>query len=84
MYEFHIERKGNKEWKFERDGVKIITDEYVIKDGKHLIVNPLNSIAYFYVDDNIFAFRNRSSPCTTVEDFFDLMLQQIALLKRTA
>lgn len=81
MYEFHIERKEDRAWKFEREGVNMLIDDYTVKNGKHLIINPLKTIAYFYVDGNIYSFRNRAF-CHTAEDFFDLIKKQVTLLKK--
>lgn len=81
MYSFHIERKREGVWRFEREGVNMIIEDYTLKNDKHQIINPLKTIAYFYVDGNIFSFRNRAF-CHTAEDFFDLIKKQLALLKR--
>lgn len=82
MYEFHIEKKGDETWKFELEGVNMLIDSYAVKNNKHLIMNPAKTIAYFYLDGNIYSIRNRAF-CRTAEDFFDLIQKQLVFLKKT-
>lgn len=82
MYEFHIEKKGEETWKFELEGVNMLIDGYAVKNDKHLILHPAHTIAYFYMDGNIYSIRNKAF-CRTAEDFFDLIQLQIYLLKKT-
>ena len=84
MYEFRIEKDRNKAWRFELNGIKMIVEDYRMKDNKHWITNPSTAIAYFYIKGNIYGVGNKKPECFTVEDFFDLMQSQYAIFQKTA
>jgi len=77
---FHITKDRNDMWRFERDGISMIIEDYEVKnDLKHWIINPSSAIAYFYVDGNIYGIRNKTDNCKTVEDLYERIHEQYDL-----
>jgi hypothetical protein len=79
MYHFSIKEQETGGYKFELDGIKIITQEYTIQDGKHKFINPSSSIAYFNIGDNIYGVSNDPLNFSTAEDFYDSVNKQYSL-----
>lgn len=87
MYQFSIKKQENGGYRFELDGINIITEEYTLQDGRHKLLNPAKTIAYFNINDNIYGISNDSLKLSTVEDLYDSINKQYLIFtapKKTA
>ncbi|HTN46166.1 MAG TPA: hypothetical protein VL098_07440 [Flavipsychrobacter sp.] len=82
MYEFRIVKDQEGKWRFELEGINMIVKDYTVEGGKHWLSNPSSTIAYFYVNGNIYGVNNQLHDCSTAEDLYDLMQQQAAILEK--
>jgi len=71
MYHFSIKKQETGGFRFELDGINILTEAYTIQDGKHKLTNPSKSIAYFNIEDNLYGIANDPLNFATAEDFYD-------------
>ena len=76
MYQFSIKKQENGGYRFELDGIKILTEEFTIEAGKHKLSNPSKTIAYFIIEDNIYGVSNGTFNFSTAEDFYDSISKQ--------
>jgi len=76
MYQFSIKKQESGGYRFELDGINILTDEYTMQDGRHKLTNPSKTIAYFNLNDNIYGISNVPHNFATVEDLYDSINQQ--------
>lgn len=81
MYQFSIKKQESGGYRFELDGINIITEEYVMQDGMHKLANPSKTIAYFNIDDNIYGISNDSLKLGTVEDLYESINKQYRIFK---
>jgi len=82
MYRFNKVQDSDGIWRFELDGINLLIDGYVIKDEKHFIKNPQKAIAYFNLSGHLYGIANAIKTSTTVEDFYDILLQQYHIFKK--
>src|SRR5579883_242006 len=81
MYRFNKMKDERGGWRLELDGISILVDNFIMKDGKHWIKNPTNAIAFFQINESIYGVLNDIKTFLTVEDFYDCMLQQYLIFK---
>jgi hypothetical protein len=76
MYPFKIIKIEDEGYSFELQGIKILVQDYAIKDDKHIITNPNKAIAYFTIENNIYGVTNEPRNFNTAEEFYDTMSDQ--------
>ena len=76
MYQFKIRKQEDGGYKFELDGIRIIVEDYSIKEGKHILLAPQKAIAYFLIHENIYGISNDPMNYDTAEAFFDAINKQ--------
>ncbi|NDC42110.1 MAG: hypothetical protein EBZ77_11265 [Chitinophagia bacterium] len=81
MYQFRITQQESGGFRFEYNGIKILVDDYFIKDGKHFLKSPDKAIAYFDIENNIYGISNEPMHFASAEDFHDAMVSQFKALK---
>ena len=79
MYQFNIKKQDTGGYKFELGGINILTEEYMIQDDRHKLMNPSKTIAYFSVDDNIFGVANDPLSFNTAEELYDSINKQYSI-----
>jgi hypothetical protein len=80
MYNFSIKKQEKGGYKFELDGINILTESYQVEGNKHLLSNPSKTVAYFSVGDNLFGISNYPQNLSTAEDVFDSIKKQYNLI----
>ena len=83
MYQFNIKQQEDGGYKFELDGIKMIIDDYQLKEGNHILTHPTKAIAYFIIQDNIYGISNDPLNCDTAEAFYDAIIKQYELFTNT-
>lgn len=82
MYQFRKEKNKDGIWKFELNGIKLLVNDFVIKGEKHWLTNPIKTIGFFNIDNNMYGVSNTKEVVyNTAEDFYDSMVQQYYILK---
>jgi hypothetical protein len=76
MYQFRIKKRDDGGYRFDLGAIKMLVDDYVIKDDKHILTNPGKAIAYFTTNDNIYGLSNEQQHLITAEAFFDCISLQ--------
>jgi hypothetical protein len=76
MYAFNKLMQGDKSWCFELDSIHLVLEGFFIKEDKHWIKNPVNAIAFFNVDGNLYGISNQTHTYLTAESLYDVMLSQ--------
>ncbi|MCD6010684.1 MAG: hypothetical protein K0Q79_546 [Flavipsychrobacter sp.] len=76
MYQFKIVKLDDGGYRFELGAIKIYTDGFSIKDGKHLFNTPTKAIGYFNIDGNLYGVSNDLQNANSAEDFYDSMTTQ--------
>ena len=86
MYQFKIKKQDDGVYRFELGSIKMLIDDYVIKEDKHLLANPKKAIAFFIFEDNIYGVSNEPVNFDSAEAFYDAMNKQYHILNgdRTA
>lgn len=79
MYQFKIKKQENGGYKFEFGAIKILVDDYVVKNGNHTIINPDKTIGYFNVNESLYGISNDPINLDTAEAFYDAVVKQYAL-----
>ena len=79
MYQFKIKEQEDGGYKFELEGIRMIIDEYVVKDGKHILTHPEKAIAYFMIENNIYGISNDPLKSDSAEAFYDAIIKQYQL-----
>lgn len=82
MYQFKKVKSSDGIWRFELNGIKLLVNDFIIKDEKHWLKNPAKTIGFFNLNNSLYGVSN-SKPVVynTAEDFYDIMLQQYRILK---
>ena len=80
MYRFRITRQENGGYRFELGGIKLLIEDYQVKDEKHILRNPQKAVAYFNFDDSIYGISNGPTNFDTAEAFYDAMIKQYKML----
>ena len=81
MYQFRITKQENGGFRFEYNGIKILVEDYFIKDGKHFFKQPDKAIAYFDIESNVYGILNEPAHYASAEEFHDAMASQFNALK---
>jgi len=81
MYQFRITRQESGGYRFEYNGIKILVDDYIICDDRHIIKTPAKAIGYFDVENYIYGVMNEPVHFTSAEEFHDAMRIQFMALK---
>ena len=82
MYQFRKVKNGDGVWKFELNGIKLLVNDFVIKDEKHWLKNPAKVIGFFNLNNSLYGVSNtKPVVCNTAEDFYDIMMQQYHIIK---
>jgi len=76
MYQFKIRKQEEGGYKFELDGIRMIVDDYSVKEDKHVIAHPDKAIAYFMINENIYGVSNEPLNFDTAEAFYDAIIKQ--------
>jgi hypothetical protein len=76
MYQFRKEKLDTGAWRFELDGISLIVDGYLEKNGKHQIINAESAIGVFNFKDEIYSIANRNKYYQFIEDFYKAMKEQ--------
>ena len=84
MYEFRITKQESGGYRFELKGIKMLVDDYIVKDGKHFFTNPPKAIAYFDVESNLYGVVNEPYRYSTAEDFHDAMEREYSQFNNIA
>jgi hypothetical protein len=80
MYQFKIKKQDDGVYRFELEGIKMLIDDYTIKEDKHLLSNPKKAIAFFIYEDNIYGISNEPVNYDSAEAFYDAMTKQYRIL----
>lgn len=80
MYQFKINKQDDGVYRFELGGIKMLIEDYVIKEDKHLLANPKKAIAFFIFEDNIYGVSNEPVNFDSAEAFYDAMSKQYLIL----
>jgi hypothetical protein len=81
MYQFGILKDDDGVWRFELGDIILLIDGFTVKGEKHWIEHPEKAYAYFSVEGHVYGIANEIKTFSTVEDFYDNMLQQYRILK---
>jgi hypothetical protein len=77
MYQFKITQlEDGAGYRFELGSIKMIVENYTVRDGSHILSNPDKTIAYFTIENNIYGVTNDPRNFETAEDFYDNMYKQ--------
>ncbi|MES2703945.1 MAG: hypothetical protein V4649_14995 [Bacteroidota bacterium] len=74
MYQFKIRKQDDGVYRFELGGIKLLVDEFTVKEDRHVLANPTKAIAYFSIDNNIYGISNENFE--TAEAFYDAISKQ--------
>ncbi len=80
MYQFKIKKQDDGVYRFELGSIKMLIDDYTVKEDKHLLANPKKAIAFFIFEDNIYGVSNEPVNFDSAEAFYDAMNQQYHIL----
>ncbi len=76
MYQFKIKKQEEGGYRFELDGIRLIIDDYSVKNDQHILTHPNKAIAYFMVNENIYGVSNDPLNYDTAEAFYDAITKQ--------
>jgi hypothetical protein len=76
MYQFKIKKQEEGGYRFELDNIKMLVDDYSIRDGKHLLSHPNKAIGYFNFGGNVNGIGNIPEDFDTAEAFYDVIKKQ--------
>ncbi|MBC7553086.1 MAG: hypothetical protein H7257_03810 [Taibaiella sp.] len=76
MYQFRITKQERGGYRFELSGIKMLVEDFEIKNDKHILTNPGKTIAFFYIDNNLYGVTNDPNVFNSAEDFYDAMSSQ--------
>jgi hypothetical protein len=74
--DFNKIKQSDGSWKFEKDGINLILDDFTMEDKKHRIMNTEKAIAFFNFMGEVYSVSNQLDNFKTAEDFFQAMKQQ--------
>lgn len=80
MYQFKIKKQDDGVYRFELGSIKLLIDDYIVKEDKHLLSNPKKAIAFFIFEDNIYGVSNEPVNFDSAEAFYDAMSVQYNIL----
>lgn len=83
MYQFKIVKLEEGGYRFELGAIKIYTDGFSIKDGKHQFNTPRKAIGYFNIEGNLYGVSNDLQNVSNAEDFYDTMTTQYLIFAKT-
>jgi len=76
MYQFKIKKQEDGGYRFELEGIRMIVDDYSIRENKHILSHPDKAIGYFLINDNIYGISNDPANFDSAEAFFDAIIKQ--------
>ena len=79
MYRFKIKKQEEGGYEFELGDIKLLVDDYSIRDDQHQIAHPDKAIAYFNFDNYTYGIGNIPNKFFTAEAFYDVIKKQYQL-----
>jgi len=76
MYQFKIRKEENGGFRFDLGTIKMLIEDYFVKDDRHFLINPGKAIGYFNGMDNFYSISNGAMNFETAEAFYDAILRQ--------
>lgn len=81
MYQFEVVKDDDGAWRFELGGISLLVDGFTVKNEKHFINHPEKAYAFFNIQGHVYGVANEIRTFSTVEDFYENMLQQYNILR---